>query len=600
MRAALLTALLVVFALQAGAQLVAPNAIPNGVVPVVFLDGYQLGCTGGSSFQSNFGSADMVLQASNLVTVYFDNCSVPGSPSIETLGAAFGTFLASLTYVNGTPVPLVDVVAHSMGGLIVRAYLSGMQPLTAGAAPAFIPPQNPGIRNAIFLGTPHFGTYVASSLGEDTQTYEMSLGSQFLYALNTWNQGTDDLRGVNALAIAGNGGTGLESNVAGPDLSGFDDGIVELTSSSIGFALSGRTRVVPDCHTTDPLLVQLGVCGPDTPALNAINDANNVVGQIITSFLTGTNAWQSLGEAIENDPNSAYGGVLIGGADANGAAEAITDPINLALNPGSGIAFSEAVPLAALGVPEFLVEVTGSGTVAVSPQLAALTTKATIAKTGPSISRVEPAAIARFPLEVAPGAFVTIYGANLTTATMQSPQPYLTQLGDVTVMVNETAAQIAYISPKQINFIYPTAVEQNVSFLLLHLTVKNSAGQQTVNVVVVPAVPSIFTSTYLANGPADAENAVTGAVITPTNPLHAGDYVALYLTGIGVAPGLTTTVAVGGQPCAGTFFFAGPVASVEGLDQVNCRIPPGVTGGAVPVVVTTNGYPSNTATLVIQ
>lgn len=48
----------------ASAQLVAPNAVPNGVVPVVFLNGYQLGCIGSSSFQSNFGSADMVLQAS--------------------------------------------------------------------------------------------------------------------------------------------------------------------------------------------------------------------------------------------------------------------------------------------------------------------------------------------------------------------------------------------------------------------------------------------------------------------------------------------------------------------------------------------------------
>jgi uncharacterized protein (TIGR03437 family) len=342
------------------------------------------------------------------------------------------------------------------------------------------------------------------------------------------------------------------------------------------------------------------VCLAGTPALNEINDTSNVVGQIITSFLTGTNAWQNLGEAIENDPNFGYGGVLIGGANANGAGEAIADPIDLGLNPGSGVAFSEAVPLAALGVPEFLVEVTGSGTVALWPQLVAGSTKAVIAKTGPSISRVEPAAIAQFPLDVAPGAFVTVYGSNLTTATMQSPQPYPTQLGDVSVMVNETAAQIEYISPTQINFIYPTAVEQNVSSLLLRLTVENSVGQQTVNLVVVPAVPSIFTSTFEANGPAAAENAVTYAVITPTNPLHAGDYVALFLTGIGVAPGLTTTVSVGGQPCAGTFFFAGPVPSVEGLDQVNCQIPPGVTGAAVPVVVTTNGYSSNAATLVIQ
>jgi hypothetical protein len=79
---------------------------------VVFLNGYQLGC------------ADAVLQAGNPVSVYCDNCSVPKVPPIETLGAAFGQFLASLRYTNGTPVPMVDVVAHSMGGLIVRRRLS--------------------------------------------------------------------------------------------------------------------------------------------------------------------------------------------------------------------------------------------------------------------------------------------------------------------------------------------------------------------------------------------------------------------------------------------------------------------------------------------
>ncbi len=275
----------------AGAQLVAPTAVPVGSIPVVFLDGYQLGCTGDSSFKSNFDNADTVLQASGLVTVYFDNCTVPNVPPIETLGAAFGQFLASLKYTDGTAVPLVDVVAHSMGGLIVRAYLSGMQNAAAGMQATFMPPAVRGIRKAVFLATPHFGTYVANYLGDDTQTHEMSLGSQFLFDLNTWNQGIDDLSGVDALAIAGDGGTGLESILAGSFLPGFDDGIVELTSASIGFAIAGRTRVVPDCHTADPLLVSEGVCAASTPALNMIDTSSNVVGQIITSFLTGTSMW---------------------------------------------------------------------------------------------------------------------------------------------------------------------------------------------------------------------------------------------------------------------------------------------------------------------
>lgn len=587
----------------AGAQLVAPNAIPNGVVPVVFLDGYQLGCTGDSSFKANFDNADAVLQASNLVTVYFDNCTVvsnaPNIPPIETLGAAFGKFLASLTYTNGMPVPLVDVVAHSMGGLIVRAYLSGMQVAAAGTQATFVPPATPGIRKAVFLATPHFGTYVASELGDDTQTHEMSLGSQFLFDLNTWNQGTDDLSGVDALAIAGNGGTGLESALAGSDLPGFDDGIVELTSASIGFAIGGRTRVVPDCHTSDPLTVTDGVCSASTPALNAIDNISNVVGQIITSFITGTSAWTTLGQAIEANTNgSTIGGLILDAQDMNGVAQTISSATAGSSQLGVNAAAYKEALLANTSLP-LQVNLSGSTALSSTVTLAAGTSTPVIAKPGPSITGVVPAGIAQYPRDVAPGAFVTIYGSSLANAVAQAGQPYPTQLGDAQVFINGTiAAQLQYASPTQINIIYPSPAFRFISELT-QLTVKNSSGQQTINVVLVPAVPTIFTTNFVANGPAAAENAVTYIVVGDNVPLHAGDYVALYLTGLGPTPS-ATTVTVGGQSCGGQYFFAGQVPSYEGLDQVNCEIPSGVTGAAVPVIVTTNGRASNTATLNIQ
>jgi uncharacterized protein (TIGR03437 family) len=584
----------------AGAQLVAPTAVPNGVIPVVFLNGYQFGCTGSSDFHSNFGNADQVLQAANLVTVYFDNCSVPNNPSIEALGTGFGQFLASLRYVNGTAVPQVDVVAHSMGGLIVRAYLSGMQEAAAGNRATFQPPAAPGIRKAIFLATPNFGTAVASDFGGDTQTNEMSLGSQFLFDLNTWNQGIDDLRGVDALAIAGDGGTGVESKDAGSNLTNFDDGVVELTSASIGFAYSGRTRIVPDCHTADALVVAFGVCTAATPAINQINDSSNVVGQIITSFITGTSAWTSLGTAIEADASgSKVGGLMVEAEDLNGVEQKIASA-TAALTPMgvNAVAFDEALTASHGFDLQLQITLAGSTKLSSTVGLSPGTSTAAIAKPGPAITGVVPAGIAQFPRDVAPGAFVTVYGSSLTSAVAQSAQPYPTQLGDVQVLIDGTAAQLQYVGPTQINFIFPSPAYR-ISSELAQLTVKNASGQQTVNVMLVPAVPSIFTFTGVANGPAAAEDAVTGTIIGPNTPLHAGDYVALYLTGLGQAPG-TTTVTVGGQSCAGQYFFAGHVASYVGLDQVNCQIPSGVTGAAVPVIITANGRASNTATLNIQ
>ena len=80
-----------------GAQLITnPKAIPRtGHPPVVFVNGFETNC-GGVSFQGDFGIADQVLQSIGRASLFFNNCTVSGSASIEKLGAAFGSFLAGL------------------------------------------------------------------------------------------------------------------------------------------------------------------------------------------------------------------------------------------------------------------------------------------------------------------------------------------------------------------------------------------------------------------------------------------------------------------------------------------------------------------------
>ncbi len=88
-------------------------------------------------------------------------------------------------------------------------------------------------------------------------------------------------------------------------------------------------------------------------------------------------------------------------------------------------AFKEALPAAT----NLALRVTVSGSAALSSTVAlnAGTTKAVIAKPGPSMTGVVPGGIAQFPRDVAPGAFVTIYGSSLASTVTQSPQPYPTQ-----------------------------------------------------------------------------------------------------------------------------------------------------------------------------
>ena len=594
-------------ALFAFSSLVSAQLIPVGQAlpktanpPVVFLDGYQAGCSG-SDFASNFGAADKLLQANSILTLYFDNCSVGNAlnkPDIETVGIAFGKFLAALKYSDGSAVTQVDVVAHSMGGLIVRSYLSGKQDVTPAV---FNPPPAPGIRRMIFLGTPHFGTSLAALFGFDIQTQEMAPASSFLLALNTWNQGTDDLRGIPAIAIAGNGGTGEES------MPGFDDGVVELSSSSLGFYRSGLTRIVPDCHTLDSLLVFAGFCSSSAPALNMItNDMSNPVSQIIVSFLSGTTAWQSVGQAAEtNSILSVTGGInvqvrdqsdnplQISGASYTGTSNSV--PLKLNSNAAG---YLEALPA---GPVSLLVSPVSGAQQSAQVTVPATTVLDTVVKPGPVIfpRGVVPAAFpGEFPLDVAPGSYVSIYGANLASSATVATLPYPNQIGDVQVLVNGVAQALVYVSPTQINFVYSNSTPG-----LTQLTVKNSAGQNTVNVRVAAAVPGIFT---LDNaGTAAAIDDTTGAVGSAA-VFHAGDIMSLYATGLGATNlmnGLAyaqviSTVTVGGFNCP--ISYAGRNGSFPALDQINCTIPPGVSGAAVPVVINSNGRASNTAFITVK
>jgi pimeloyl-ACP methyl ester carboxylesterase len=177
---------------------VLPQASPSP--PVVLLDGFQVSATSScpmskdssgtfGNLQSYLSGPPNSLPPDNIY--FFENCTECPNCSIEQLGAKLAAFLNSL------PVAQVDVVAHSMGGLIIRSYLAGKQ-FSGG----FSPPLLPKIRKAVFIATPHFGSFRADGLlasilfGTGAQANAMKRGSAFLWDLATWNQFGDDLRGV--------------------------------------------------------------------------------------------------------------------------------------------------------------------------------------------------------------------------------------------------------------------------------------------------------------------------------------------------------------------------------------------------------------------
>jgi uncharacterized protein (TIGR03437 family) len=571
----------------AWAQLIPTGTgVPHATLPpVVFIDGYQVACP--ATFSGTFGIADQVLQSNGEVSLFFSTCSLPPTASIEDLAAAFGTFLSGLSYTDGQPVQQVDVVTHSMGGLVLRCYLSGKQ----DAAGVFHPPAATLVRKAVFLAAPNFGTPVASLLGVTDQVNEMASGSAFLFGLDTWNQGTDDLRGVDAVAAAGNAGSGGTGNPAG-----FDDGVVPLTSASLEFYLPGRTRVIPYCHVDGGGIITLfNLCPANAQGIADIESATHNSAQIIVSFLNGTSDWQSVGTAAENDPFLSVDGGLIVAArsssdsslSASAATAAVTTDVGtqkLGIS-SDGIAFIDQFPAGPL-----LLNVTaGSSTLFGSVTLPAGGTEPYTVKPGPLIARVLPAAAADFPLVLAPRMFVAIYGTGLADQTAE-------------VLVGTSSIPLYYVSANQINTVLPDSASG-----LTELTVQNPAGKHTVNIYVAAAAPAIFTQDASGSGPAAALKATDQALVTADNPLNAGDAVELYATGLGLTTlsnGLNVaiqqpTVTVAGVNCPVT--FAGAAPGYIGLDQINCTIPAGLAATAsAPVVITSGNMTSNTAALAIN
>jgi len=574
------------FAISASAQLI-PSGSPlpsTTLPPVVFINGYELTCT--ANFSDTFGIADQVLESNGEVSVFFSTCSLPTTATIEDLAAAFGSFLAGLKYTNGQPVETVDVVAHSMGGLVLRTYLSGKQN-TSGV---FQPPTATHVRKAVFLATPHFGTGVASLLGITRQVNEMASGSSFLFQLDTWNQGTDDLRGVDAVAAAGNAGSGGTGNPAG-----FDDGVVALTSGSLEFYRPGRTRVVPYCHIGGGGIITLfNLCPGDATGIAHIDSATHDSARIMVSFLSGTDDWQSVGTAAEKDPFLSVDGGLIVAAHAADDSTLSIDSATAGL-PGASkqisvssdhLAFTDQFPAGAIG----LNVTSGSLNINSSVTLVAGGSEPYTVKAGPLIARVFPAAAANFPLELAPRMSIAIYGSDLASGT------------DTQVLVNGAATSLYYASANQIDALLPDSASG-----LTALTVQTSTGKNTVNVYVEAAAPAIFTQDSSGTGPASALKASDQSLVTSANPLHAGDAVELYATGLGLTTPMNgfdyavqqPTVTVGGGACPVT--FAGAAPNYVGLDQINCTIPAGAaTGVSSPVVIKSGDRTSNTATLAIE
>lgn len=233
------------------------------------------------------------------------------------------------------------------------------------------------------------------------------------------------------------------------------------------------------------------------------------------------------------------------------------------------------------------------------------------------------------PQVLTPG-YITIFGTNLSSQAvandLNAPMP--TALNGTQVYVGSQPLQLLYVSPGQINALLPSTLRPGQSYsLVVGVGISQSAP---LSFTVADAQPAIYAIDGSGSGQGVIEIAGTGSLaatsLSGSRPAKPGEYLTIYCDGLGPvtaangqanpASGAATpvntiftttgsvTVNIGGitQPAQ----FSGLAPEMTSVYQVNAQVPDGVTGDAVPVIVTVTDpatgkvLQSNTVTVAVQ
>jgi uncharacterized protein (TIGR03437 family) len=282
-------------------------------------------------------------------------------------------------------------------------------------------------------------------------------------------------------------------------------------------------------------------------------------------------------------PNGASPGVIERVDLATGAALAPTRTAEAPILGQTGAVFTRT--LAPLANGSAMVSLTTSGfTVLPSTYDAAVAP--------PHITSVVNAA--DFTAAVAPGSLISLFGENLSPVNLASAEmPLPTALGDSCLTVNGALAPILFVSATQVNAQLPYYLDGNVT-LVLHTP---GGVSDNFAISMTETAPGVF------QAPIEGTSLVTPAVVrlennllaTPSNPVHQGDTIVIYATGLGqtvpavnagaaapldplAASAVTPQVLLGGVSLP--MLWAGLTPGFAGLYQINAQVPWFVPTGA--------------------
>lgn len=189
--------------------------------------------------------------------------------------------------------------------------------------------------------------------------------------------------------------------------------------------------------------------------------------------------------------------------------------------------------------------------------------------------------------ELAPDAFVSIYGASLAggglAAAASLPLPL--RLAGVEVRLNGVAIGLHFVSDSQINILVPATAAVGAGTLEV-ISALGSSGLIPVNVRA--ASPGLFVDGASGLG---AIVVAGSRSLTDQFPVNPGETIEIY--GTGFPAGVRPQVTIGGRSAEVT--FSGYLPGFAGLFQINAAVPLETGGGPQTVVARAAGIESNAA-----
>ena len=386
------------------------------------------------------------------------------------------------------------------------------------------------------------------------------------------------------------GGTTPGQIVVSVDPTGLSAGIY-TGSISVAAQSSSAAVLVTFTITSKPSLIIT------PPVLTFVTTGNSLLApQNLLAASSSRSIAYTVSIQVSTPPGGTWLTVSPNSGQTIGAVAVTADPTGLpqGIYGGSVLFTPLESGLNSVAVPVTLVVGCGQGGCIMQPIITAVVNGASFHPTG------------------APGAIMTIFGANFSSAVYTSPTyPLPTILGSTSVSVDGIQAPLYYVSPTQINFQMPSTVLTSGGNVVVNNGAAGFRVSSSYKVVLGVVDPGIFVTSDRRAAALNGDLSVN----TPANPVPAGGYIILYLTGPGpVTPPLPDGTAAPAEPLSfinssvmvtigaqnAQVTYQGLAPGFAGLAQLNVIVPAGLPPGDQPAFVSINGFSSNVGLITVK